>query len=320
MNLPTVSVIIPGYNYGRFLGEAIDSVLAQTQPAFEIIVVDDGSTDETPEVARRYGDRIRYHRRENGGVSRARNTGVQEARGEFIAFLDADDRWLPDKLARQTAVFAANPDAGLAHTGSRVFNQEDGATLCEFEPEPALDVHALIRCCSITASSVMIPRAVFDKVGPFDDALVGTEDWDMWLRIAAAYRVVACPGILVEYRSHGNSLSGHAERQFRNSMAALDKAASLHRGCAECQEALSAARTQTRREYFRKLNAQARAAFREHRFLEGWKLRTVALLSYPGFVWDLPQLARERTAAKMAASQKLATAVSLIPMSCWHLL
>lgn len=319
MTPPTVTAVIPGYNYGRFLGEALESVLAQTQPAYEIIVVDDGSTDDTPEVARRYGDRIRYIRTENGGVSRARNTGVAEARGEFIAFLDADDRWLPDKLARQTAAFAANPDAGLVHTGSRVFNQDDGATLCEFEPEPAVDVHALIRCCSISASSVMIPRAVFERTGVFDDTLVGTEDWDMWLRIAASHRVVACPGILVEYRSHGRSLSGNAERQFRNCMAALNKAAHLHPGCAECRDALRTARKQMRREYFRKLTAQAREAFRENRTLEGWKLRMAAVSNHPGFVWDLPQLVRERAAAKIAASRNLATTLSLLHWSCCHL-
>jgi glycosyltransferase involved in cell wall biosynthesis len=300
--VPQVSAIIPGYNYARYLGEAIDSVLAQTHPAHEIIVIDDGSTDDTPAVAQRYAGKIRYVRTENGGVSRARNTGIALATGDLVAFLDADDRWLPRKLERQVAALAAHPEAGLVHTGSRVFDQEGGTTLCEFEPEAALDVHALIRCCSISASSVLIPRAVFEKVGAFDVALVGTEDWDMWLRIAAAHRVVGCPGILVEYRSHGRSLSGNAERQFRNSMAALDKASRLHPGCAECRAALRAARTQMRREYFRKLTSLARAAFREHRAAEGWRLRLSAICHHPRFVCDLPQLFRERAAARAARS------------------
>jgi glycosyltransferase involved in cell wall biosynthesis len=277
-------------------------VLAQTQPAHEIIVIDDGSTDDTPTVAQRYAGKIRYVRTENGGVSRARNTGIALATGDAIAFLDADDRWLPHKLERQTATLAAAPEAGLVHTGSRVFRHETGATLVDFEPEPTLDLHALIRCCSVSASSVMIPRAVLEKVGVFDVALVGTEDWDMWLRIAAAYPVVGCPGVLVEYRSHGSSLSGHADRQFRNSMAALDKAARLHPGCAECRAALRAARTQMRREYFRKLTALARAAFREQRSAEGWRLRVAAVVNHPGFVWDLPQILRERSAARAARS------------------
>lgn len=301
--MPAVSVVIPGFNYARFLGEAIDSVLAQTLHAHEIIVVDDGSTDDTPEVAQRYAGKIRYLRTENGGVSRARNTGVAASTGEFITFLDADDRWLPRKLEMQAAAFAAAPDAGLIHTGSRVFDDEGRGTLCEFWPKADLDVHALMRCCSISASSVMIPRAVLDKVGDFDEQFVGTEDWDMWLRIALEHRVVGCPEVLVEYRSHGRSLSGNADRQFRNSMAVLDKAEHLHPGCEECRRALRFARTQMRREYFRKLTALARAAFRERRAAIGWKYRVAAVLNHPGFVWDLPQILRERSAAKAAAAR-----------------
>ena len=297
-----VSVVIPCYNYGRFLGPAIESVLAQTRPAHEILVVDDGSTDDTPEVARRYAGRIRYLRQENGGVSRTRNAGVAQARGEAIAFLDADDWWRPEKLERQVAALAAHPAAGLIHTGSRVFDDRDQTTLCEFLPPPTLDVHALIRCCSISASSVLIPRRIFETVGLFDEALVGTEDWDMWLRIVASHPVVGVPEVLVEYRSHGRSLSGQADRQFRNSMAALAKAGRLHPGCAECRHALRAARTQMRREYFRKLTALARLAFRERRPAAGWRHRLAAVRHHPGFVWDLPQLLRERLAARAAAA------------------
>jgi glycosyltransferase involved in cell wall biosynthesis len=297
-----VSAIIPGYNYARFLGEAIDSVLAQTQPAHEIIVVDDGSTDDTPAVAQRYAGKIRYVRTENGGVSRARNTGIALATGDAVAFLDADDRWLPRKLELQTAALAVQPEAGLIHTGSRVFDDAAQQTLCEFWPQADLDLHALIRCCSISASSVLIPRAVLDEVGVFDHELVGTEDWDLWLRIALAHPILGCPEVLVEYRSHSRSLSGNAHRQFQNSMAVLDKAQHLHPGCEECRAALRAARTQMRREYFRKLTALARAAFREQRSAEGWKLRVAAVVNHPGFLWDLPQLVRERVAAKAARS------------------
>ncbi len=282
--MPKVSVIIPGYNYGHFLGEAIESVLAQTRPAHEIIVVDDGSTDDTPAVAHRYDGKVHYIRTPNGGVSRARNTGIAAATGDLLAFLDADDRWLPRKLELQTAEYEAKPDAGLVHTGSRVFDQETGAILCEFRAGDALDVHALIRCCSISASSVMISRGIFEKVEKFDEALVGTEDWDLWLRIAVAHRIAACPEVLVEYRSHGRSLSGRPARQFRNSMAVLDKARRLHPGCAECRHALRTARRQMRHEYVHKLNALARQAFRERRYLEGCKNRLTAIIHRPGLI------------------------------------
>jgi glycosyltransferase involved in cell wall biosynthesis len=300
-----ISAVIPGYNYARFLAEAIESALAQTQPVHEIIVVDDGSTDDTPAVARQYEGKVRYVRTENRGVSNARNTGAALATGEAVAFLDADDRWLPRKIELQTAAFAAHPDAGLIHAGSRVFDDEAQQHLCEFSVQPELDVHALIRCCSISASSVVVRRSVLEKVGSFDPQLVGTEDWDMWLRIALEHRIVGMPEVLVEYRSHGRSLSGHATRQFQNSMAVLDKAQRLHPGCGECRAALRFARTQMRREYFRKLTAQARAAFREQRAVEGWKLRVAAVLHHPGFLWELPQLVRERAAARQARAQAL---------------
>ena len=145
-----VSAVIPCYNYGRFLGEAIESVLSQTFSAHEIIVVDDGSTDGTPEVARRYGEKIRYHRTENRGVSAARNAGIALAEGDLIAFLDADDRWLPNKLECQVPVFDGTPGVGLVHARSRVFDGVTGESLCEPMPNPSLDIHALINCCSIS--------------------------------------------------------------------------------------------------------------------------------------------------------------------------
>ncbi len=105
-----ISVVIPAYNAGRYIGRAIDSVLAQTRPAEEIIVVDDGSTDNTAEIAGAYGDRIRFIRQENAGASVARNTGIAAATGNWIAFLDADDEWLPEKLRLQTEHLERNPD------------------------------------------------------------------------------------------------------------------------------------------------------------------------------------------------------------------
>jgi glycosyltransferase involved in cell wall biosynthesis len=135
-----VSVIIPTYNYGRFLAEALDIVLGQTVSDLEVIIVDDGSTDDTPEILARFDDpRVRAVRIPNQGVSVARNTGLDLASGEFVAFLDADDRWLPEKLARQLAMFRADPDLGLVFTNLRRFNEAGvfGATQFDFIPELA---------------------------------------------------------------------------------------------------------------------------------------------------------------------------------------
>ncbi len=297
-----VSVVIPTFNYARYLGEAIESVLAQTYPAYEIIVVDDGSTDDTPAVVERYAGKIRGLRIANGGVSRARNTGVAAATGDLIAFLDADDHWQPRKLELQIATFLDHPNAGLIHTGSHVYDQGTGTSLCVFSPNRTVDLAELIRCCSVSASSVMVPRAILKRVGHFDEKLVGTEDWDMWLRIALDHPVVGCPEVLVDYRSHEQSLSSNAHRQFQNSMAVLAKAEQLHSGDERCRKALGKARTQMRREYFRKLTSLGREAFREGRIKDGWNLRAMAMWNHPGFLWDLPDLFRERAKAREAAA------------------
>ena len=112
---PRVSVVIPTYNYGHLLEQSLESVFAQTYKDYEVILVDDGSTDDTPGIAARYEGRIRYFRKENGGPSSARNEGIRQARGPLIAFLDSDDLWLPHKLAVQTAFADAHPEYGLVY-------------------------------------------------------------------------------------------------------------------------------------------------------------------------------------------------------------
>src|SRR4051794_28952489 len=124
--MPHVSVIIPTYNYGRFIGEAVKSALEQTLPADEIIVVDDGSADNTEAAVRQFGDPVRYIKQANAGVCVARNRGVAESRGEFIAFLDADDTWEPTKLAKQIARFDEDEDLGMVHCGMLKFDDGTG--------------------------------------------------------------------------------------------------------------------------------------------------------------------------------------------------
>src|SRR5689334_19281127 len=122
------SVVIPAYNYGRYLGRAIDSALAQTRPVDEIIVVDDGSTDNTREVAESFGERIIYVYQKNKGLSAARNTGIRKATGDWVAFLDADDWWHPDKIKRQLEAASKDPEIGLVYTASWVVTPEGDKT------------------------------------------------------------------------------------------------------------------------------------------------------------------------------------------------
>lgn len=210
--MPLVSTIIPAYNCESYIGQAVESALQQTDVDVEVIVVDDGSTDRTWQVLDRFDGQISRVRKENGGPARARNHGAGLASGEWVAFLDADDEWLPDKLARQLEL--ADGQTGLIYTdrfntghlervGAR---QSDSVELWEgsiFEP--------LLLDNFITTSSVLIRRGRFEELGGFDESptLLGVEDWDLWLRHAADGQVKLCREPLVRYRWHPGSLSSN---------------------------------------------------------------------------------------------------------------
>ncbi len=204
---PAVSVIIPAFNRADVLGRAIDSVLAQTYPDFELIVVDDGSTDRTAEVVQTFADpRIRYIPQANAGVAAARNTGLAEARGRFVAFLDSDDRFLPHKLAVQVAVLEASPEVGLVAGGYRVVSAS-GEPLIERHPWhawPRLDVQTWLYACPVTVHSVLVRREWLARAGGFDLSLNGqAEDWDLWLRLAYAGCLMAwTPEVVCVYHLH----------------------------------------------------------------------------------------------------------------------
>ena len=203
--MKSISVIIPTYNYGRFISEAIRSALEQTQPPLETIVVDDGSTDDTADVVGKFGDAVTYIRQENAGVCAARNQGVQTSRGELIAFLDADDIWEPEKLMKQSSRFGE--DVGLVHSGIREFDAETGDTI-RMHLDGAEDDAALSLLLwegmpvNVSGSSVMVSRTAFDTVGGFDTRMKVGEDWDFCYRIARRFKVGFVPEPLVNYRSH----------------------------------------------------------------------------------------------------------------------
>jgi glycosyltransferase involved in cell wall biosynthesis len=188
-DVPAVSVVVPAYNAAWCLGKAVDSVLAQDYRDFELIVVDDGSTDGTASVLADYGDAVRVVRQPNGGLSSARNAGIRAARGEFVAFLDADDWWLPGKLHRQVELMRSRPDVGFSSTAARV-EDPDGRLLNVWgcaQWEGSFLVHLFGSNADVagSGSAVMARRAMFDRVGGFDESLRSLEDIDMWMRLAA---------------------------------------------------------------------------------------------------------------------------------------
>jgi glycosyltransferase involved in cell wall biosynthesis len=204
---PIISVIIPSFNSARFVVQAVQSALAQTYSPVEIIVIDDGSNDNTRAVLAPFFERTRYVYQSNKGLSKARNRGIEEARGELIAFLDADDQWLPEKLAKQWDCLKANPSAGLVHTDTYQLYEPDGTQSYIYFGKERFSgscYSELFWGNRITVSSVIVPRRCLNRIGIFDEEIRGptTQDLDLWLRIARHYPLAYVNEPLVVYRRH----------------------------------------------------------------------------------------------------------------------
>lgn len=226
--MPNVSVVIPAYNASRFVGEAIRSVLAQTYEDFEVIVVDDGSTDGTCDVVNGFHDeRLRYTYQENQGPSAARNTGVQLSRGEYIAFLDADDLWSPPMLEACLAFLNDNPATDVVSVRSRHIGPDGeplGVTLPMTEVGGPDLFEYLVLGGGIHTSSAVIRRDCLQAVGLWDESLHGNTDWDLWLRMAAAgFRFGFIDRDLDLCRRHSGNITLDYERMRSSRLAVLDK-------------------------------------------------------------------------------------------------
>jgi glycosyltransferase involved in cell wall biosynthesis len=218
--VPQVTAAIATYNRASYLIEAVESALAQESVDLEVIVVDDGSTDETPQALEPYLDRIDYVRQTNAGRAEARNTAIRRARGTYVALLDDDDVWLPDKLARQVRHMEAHPAVGLSHGQSEVMDAQGRVLPDETETQRRLfaDLHrqqptyaSYARRCLCLTSATIVRREVFDRVGLFDGSAAMTghsvtgEDLDLYLRIALDYELAFLDGPpLTRYRIHGS--------------------------------------------------------------------------------------------------------------------
>ena len=220
--LDLVSVVITCYNHGRFLGDAIESVLRQTFQEFEIIIIDDGSTDHTAEVSRRQ-PRARYVRQSNQGLSAARNRGIQEAHGEFLVFLDADDRLLPPALEAGVRTLLRRPECAFAFGDYRDITI-DGRVI--FEPTRKLvnnDYYsALLKGnCIEMHSTVIYRRTVFEELGVFNTSLKACEDYEFYLRVSRRMPICHFAVQVAEYRQHDCNMSGDAFLMLSNVLAVL---------------------------------------------------------------------------------------------------
>lgn len=221
MTNPSVSVVIPAFNAAQFLPRTLESVLAQTYPVAEIIVVDDGSTDGSADIARGFPNTFVLEQR-NTGVSAARNRGIAHAGGAYVALLDADDIWYPEKLEKQLEVFRCFPKIGMLIADELLFIGEETnviqasvlrsttfASLLGDSPfVPSQPVTMLLKETFVSTSSVIAPKALFEQAGPFDTNLSICEDRDVWLRLAIAAPIGILPEVLVKKRqAHGGNLS-----------------------------------------------------------------------------------------------------------------
>jgi len=215
--LPTVSVIIPTYNRWPMVGEAVESVLAQRFRNFDLIVVDDGSTDGTANELVKYESRVRVISQPRKGVSAGRNHGVMIAQGRYVAFLDSDDLWLPKKLEIQTAFMEQHPEVEICQTEEVWLRNGIRVNPKEKHRKPSGDIfrRSLDLCC-VSPSAVMMTKELFEKVGGFDESLAVCEDYDLWLRISVDHAVPLIPAALIIKRG------GHAD-QLSRSMWGMDR-------------------------------------------------------------------------------------------------
>ena len=226
----SVSLVIATFNHARFLPVAIDSALAQTLGGVEVIVVDDGSTDDTPAVLSRYARRVRVIRQANRGLAAARNAGLAVARGTYVSFLDADDVAMPTKVAEQAALLEASPTVGWTYCDVLI---ETVATGHEMRASERFGYGGrtvdgwlfaeLIHGNFIPAIAPLIRRGALDSAGGFDDRLTALEDWDLWLRLSLVAEARYSPAVLVRYRVHPGGMSEDRSRMDENRFRVLDK-------------------------------------------------------------------------------------------------
>lgn len=224
--MPRISVIIPVYNGEKTIRETVETVFKQTFSDFELIVIDDGSQDATLEIISKFRDtRLKVLSGSNMGVSEARNRGIAQASGDFIAFLDADDLWTPNKLEAQFNALQTNPQAAVAYSWTDYID-ESGQFLY-----PGLHItlngnvysQLLVKNFLENGSNPLIRTHILKKVGGFDKSLSPSEDWDMWLRLAANYDFVAVPSPQILYRVSSNSASSNISKQAIQGLKVIDK-------------------------------------------------------------------------------------------------
>ena len=282
---PLVSVVIPTYNRAHYVTEAIESVLNQTYDRYEIIVVNDGSKDDTEKVLAPYQDRVTVITQQNAGLSAARNAGIDASKGEIIALLDDDYRWLPHKLAVQTPLFA-DSNVSLVHTGGHFYDESNGWEQNQFRGD--IGLHQLLAMKIIFVQTVMVRKSILDAVGPFDVDLPAGEDLDMWLRIATKYTLTALDNCTVDIRCSSTSMQSNFENYFIYLNRVLDRHSHYHGDCADCRASRTESRNFLRTHFYEQCKKQALLAMEEKKYGRAVKCRLKAFRYDPMALLKLP--------------------------------
>lgn len=287
----TVDVIIPAFNAARYLPAALESVAAQSFDDWRIVLVDDGSTDNTPQVVapflHRFGAKLLYIRQQNRGLPAARNAAIRASNSEFLALLDADDIWLPCRLAESVLILRERPQAGLAY-GLVTHIDADGNLLSTFHgnrshAEGHIASHIYMKKVDLPCPTITFRRRCTEQVGLFDETMRATEDRDLWLRIAQHHEVAFIPRVIAYYRWSANSMSTDTQRMVNAQQHFIRKHYGTI-GCGFLPRQVASARVYKQRADALKAQGKPRAALRS-------ALHAVAL--YP---FDLDNL---RTAASL---------------------
>ncbi len=221
-----VSVVIATYNMGRYLPQAVQSVLSQTYAHVEVQIVDDGSTDDTAQIIRRWDqdERVRVYRQSNGGQAQARNRGVALSKGRYVAFLDADDEWLPQKLSRQIPLFAT-PEVGVVYSDYECMDGE-GRRL---PPKPPTRMYrgrvsaALLIDNFVSFQTAVVRRECLERHGGFDESVRMGDDYDLWLRLSAHYEFDFVPEATVRYRVWSGQMSKNYRRRYESAIRTMQR-------------------------------------------------------------------------------------------------
>ncbi len=281
---PKFSVVIPAYNAGAYIADCLNSVLAQSDRDFEVIVVNDGSTDNTAAIVLEFVDpRVRLVRRPNGGLAAARNTGIQAARGELAAFLDADDRWCPEKLAAHRQALDLDPEASVSYDWAAFIDQQGDRTgLCMAQSRITLTSEALLLKNYLgNGSTAVVRRDLLVQAGGFDQSLSRCVDQELWVRLSHSghhFRLV--PAVLTEYRSHPASFTADSSRMLKGVADFLAKVATYAPESVDQLSSLVLAFTH---------RWMARAAFVEGHYPQAQAHALSALKASPQVLWRDPR-------------------------------